>query len=88
MQPIFNDDNLMLKLNVVHKLRKVLQREGSGYKNKLHRRWGVGLSEADFEYCVRMLVLSDWVTVSEGERGALILTLNEQFRNTHQGVEQ
>lgn len=31
MQPIFNDDDLMVKLNVIHKLRKALQREGKGY---------------------------------------------------------
>lgn len=77
MQPnelIFTDDILMLKLNVVHKLRKWLQREKQGYKSVLHRRVGVGLTEAEFDWCVKMLEISDCCTVTTGDKGAVILT--------------
>jgi len=83
MQPIFNDDDLMVKLNVIHKLRKALQREGHGYQSVLHRRFGVGLSEADFDLCVRMLLISDWCTVTKGERDATILTFNQAFSDVN-----
>jgi hypothetical protein len=82
MEPIFNDDGLMLKLNVIHKLRKVLQREGKGYQSALHRRVGVGLSDAEFAVCVKLLEVSGWCTLTKGERGAVLLTLNEAYRNT------
>lgn len=81
MQPIFTDDGLMLKLNVTHKLRKLLQREGKGYQSMLYHRVGVGLTEAEFEQCVKLLAVSGWCTVTKGEREAPILTLNEAFRN-------
>jgi hypothetical protein len=81
MEPLFNNDSLMLKLNVIHKLRKVLQREGQNYQSELHRRVGVGLTEAEFEQCVSLLAVSGWCTVTKGEREAPILTLNETFRN-------
>lgn len=77
MEPIFKNDNLMLRLNVVHKLRKVLQREGSGYKNKLYRRIGVGLTEADFDWCVKMLEVSNCCMVTCGDKGAVILLFKE-----------
>ncbi len=76
-EPMFTDENLMLKLNVVHKLRKWLQRDKRGYKSVLHRRVGVGLTEADFDWCVKMLEISDCCTVEVGDKGGVILTLNE-----------
>lgn len=75
IEPIFKDDALMLKLNVVHKLRKWLLREKQGYKSQLHRRLGVGLTEADFDWCVKMLEISGCCTVTIGEKGAVILTV-------------
>ena len=81
MQPIFNDDGMMLKLNVIHKLRKLLQREGKGYQSSLHRRVGVGLSEAEFAQCVKLLETSGWCTVTKGALDAAILTFNEAFNN-------
>jgi len=77
MDPLFSDDGLMLTLNVTHKLRKVLQREGRNYQSELHRRVGVGLSDADFEVCVKLLVVSGWCITSTGERGAVMVTLND-----------
>lgn len=82
MQPIFNDDNLMLKLNATHKLRKVLQREGKGYQSMLYHRVGAGLSEAEFAVCVKMLVVNEWCTVTKGERDAPILTFNDAYKTT------
>jgi len=75
IEPIFKDDSLMLKLNVVHKLRKCLLREKQGYKSQLHRRVGVGLTEADFNWCVKMLEISGCCTVTLGDKGAVILTI-------------
>lgn len=43
----------------------------------------MGLSEADFDMCVRMLVISDWCTVTKGERDATILTFNQAFINVN-----
>ena len=78
IEKIFTDDNLMLRLNVVHKLRRWLLREKQGYKSQLHRRIGVGLTEADFDWCVKMLEISDCCTVTIGDKGAVILTLSEE----------
>jgi hypothetical protein len=80
MEPIF-DDGLMLKLNVIYKLRKLLQREGQNYQSELHRRIGVGLNQAEFEVCVKLLVLRGWCTVTKGERDAVILTFNDAYKN-------
>jgi hypothetical protein len=71
----------MLRLNVVHKLRKWLQREHHGYANSLHRRVGVGLTAAEFYWCVKMLEVSGCCTVTTGDKGAVILTVNEQVNN-------
>ena len=79
--PIFTDDGLMLKLNVIHKLRKLLQRDGKGYQSSLHRRIGVGLSESEFEQCVSLLAVSGWCTVTKGALDARIITLNEACRD-------
>ena len=81
MEPIFNDDNTMLKLNVIHKLRKLLQREGQNYQSELHRRVGVGLSQVEFAFCVNLLAQSGWCTVTRGERDAVILTFNDAHKN-------
>jgi hypothetical protein len=81
MEPIFNDDDMMLKLNVMYKLRKVLQREGKGYQSVLHRRIGVGLSEAEFAVCVKILAVNGWCTVTRGERDAVIITFNDAYKN-------
>lgn len=79
MQPIelFTDANLIPKLNVVHKVHKWLQREKRGYKSSLHRRIGFGLTEAEFDWCVKMLEISGCCTIEVGDKGAVILTLNE-----------
>ena len=82
MEPIFKDDNLMLRLNVVHKVRKWLQREKQGYKSQLHRRIGVGLAEADFEWCIKILEVSGCCTVTTGGKGGTILTLKEPANAT------
>lgn len=84
MEQIFKDDNLMLKLNVVHKLRKWLQREKQGYKNQLLRRVGVGLTAADFDWCVTMLEISDCCTVEVGDKGAVIL----KFKDAQQELQK
>jgi hypothetical protein len=77
MEPIFNDDKAMLMLNTIHRLRKVLQREGRGYQSEFHRRIGVGLTPADFAVCVKMLQVTGCCSVSYGERDAVILMFND-----------
>jgi hypothetical protein len=77
IEPIFKDDNLMLKLNIVHKLHKWLLREKRGYKSSLHHRIGFGLTVAEFDWCVSMLEISHCCTVTEGDKGAVILTLTD-----------
>lgn len=77
MEQIFKDDVLMLKLNTVHKLRKWLLREKQGYASWLQHRIGVGLSRADFEWCIKMLEASGCCTVTIGDKGGMILTLKE-----------
>lgn len=84
MEPIFSDDTLMLRLNVLHKVRKWLYREKRGYKSVLHRRLGVGLTSDDFDWCVKMLELAGCCTVTIGDKGAAILTFNEEFANVPQ----
>lgn len=83
-QTFINDDRLMLKLAVVHKLRKLLQKEGRAYRSVLFHRLGTGMSEAEFDFCIKMLEVTRWCTVKKGERNAEILTLNPAFTNTHQ----
>lgn len=75
---LINDDLMMLKLNVVHKLRKWLQRDKRGYKSQLHHRIGVGLTEADFDWCIKMLENMGYCTVTEGRKHGTIVTLKEQ----------
>jgi hypothetical protein len=82
MEPIFNNDNLMLRLNAVHKIRKYLQRKKQAYASRLHSRCAFGMSRTDFDWCVKMLEVSGVVTVSEGGLGAPLLTINEAFANT------
>jgi len=72
----------MLMLNVTHKLRKVLQREGKGYQSELQRCLGVGLTDVDFALCVNLLVVEGWCTLSKGKKDAPILTFNEAYKNT------
>lgn len=81
MEPIFTDDKTMRMLNVTHKLHKVLQREGCGYQSEFHRRIGVGLTPADFAVCVKMLEVTDCLSVSKGDRDAIILTFNDAVNN-------
>lgn len=78
MEPIFKDDNLMLKLNVVHKLRKYLHKtKGSYYASWLHRRFGLGLSKTEFEWCIKMLEVSDCCTITIGDKGGATITVKE-----------
>lgn len=78
MEPIFSDDELMRKLNVVHKLRKWLQKhKGPVYKSWLFKRVGYGLTKADFDWCVKMLETSDCCTVTTGNDGGQFLALKE-----------
>jgi len=78
---IFKDDNLMLRLNIVHKLRKWLQHEKRGYKSSLHRRIGFGLTEVEFDWCIKMLEISGCCTVTVGDKGGTVITVNEQVNN-------
>ncbi len=79
MQEIFKDDQLMLKLNVVHKLRKWLHnhKEERFYASWLHRRIGGGLNKAEFDWCVKMLEVSGCCTVTIGDKGGAVITLKE-----------
>jgi hypothetical protein len=74
IEPIFKDDNLMLRLNIVHKVHKWLQREKQGYASVLHRRIGVGLTASEFDWCIKMLEVTNCCTVTTGDKGAVILT--------------
>ena len=74
---LFNDDSLIPKLTVVNKVYKWLQREKRGYKSSLHRRIGFGLTEAEFDWCVKMLEISGCCTIEVGDKGAVILTLKD-----------
>ena len=38
----------------------------------LHRRIGVGLTEAEFEWCVKMLEISGCCNIETGDKGAVI----------------
>ena len=88
MEQIFKDDNLMLKLNVIHKLRRWLLRERQGYASWLQHRIGVGLSKADFEWCIKMLEVSGCCTVTIGEKGGMILTSRESSNTTFYSPEE
>lgn len=78
MEPIFKDDQLMLRLNVTHKLRKFLfKHKGRYYSTWLHRRIGGGLNKVEFDWCVKMLEVSGCCTVTLGDKGGAILTAQE-----------
>jgi hypothetical protein len=77
---VLNDD-VFHRLNVIHKLKKTLQREKKMYQSVAFRRVGSGLTEAEFTFCVRVLAENNFCTVSTGDRDAVVLTLNEEFAN-------
>ncbi|MGE5052913.1 MAG: hypothetical protein ACM3WP_02010 [Acidobacteriota bacterium] len=75
---VLNDDTFKM-LNVIHKLKKTLQRERKIYKSVAFRRIGSGLTEAEFNLCVSVLAGTTFCTISTGDRDAVVLTLNEEF---------
>jgi|HubBroStandDraft_2_1064218.scaffolds.fasta_scaffold21234_5 hypothetical protein len=82
MEPTFTDHELMRKLICAYNLRKLLQREGSGHKNALHRGVGVGLVDGEFALCIKTLVESGSCTVTKGDRGiSAVLTFNDAFKS-------
>lgn len=68
---------------VMHKVRKTLQREHRGYQRALFTRIGLpeGLSEADFQLCVKTLEEHNWLTVDKGGLGRPILVFNKERIN-------
>ena len=81
MSELFLNDDVFKLLNVAHKLKKTLQREKKIYKSVAFRRVGSGLTEAEFNLCVSVLVQNAFCTVSTGDREAVVLTFNEAFAN-------
>jgi hypothetical protein len=81
MSDLFLNDDIFHKLNVIHKLKKTLQREKKMYQSVAFRRVGSGLTEAEFTFCVKVLAETHFCTVSSGDRDAVVLTLNEEFAN-------
>ena len=81
MSELFLNDDIFKMLNVIHKLKKTLQRDKKVYQSVAFRRVGSGLTEAEFNICVKSLASTTFCTVSAGERDAVVLTLNEEFAN-------
>ena len=77
---ILNDDTFKM-LNVIHKIKKTLQREKKIYQSVAFHRVGSGLTEAEFNLCVSVLAQTSFCIVSIGDRDAVVLTLNEEFAN-------
>lgn len=79
MSDLFLNDDIFRLLNVIHKLKKTLQREKKVYQSVAFRRVGSGLTEAEFNLCVKTLAETTFCTISTGDRDAVVLTLNEEF---------
>jgi hypothetical protein len=79
-EPTFMTDEGFHTLRAIHRLRKVLQREGKVYFTELHKRCGVGLSTEQFTTIVNDLAASQWCYVKEGRLGARLVVFNEAFR--------
>jgi hypothetical protein len=79
MSDLVLNDDVFTKLNVIHKLKKTLQREKKMYQSVAFRRVGSGLTEAEFNLCVKVLAEVTFGTISAGDRDAVVLTLNEEF---------
>ena len=82
MEPIFKNDDLMLRLNAVHKMRKYLQKRKRAYASKLHSAVAFGLNKSEFEWCLKMLEVSGTVTLSEGEKSAVLVIFKEELADT------
>lgn len=81
MSELVLNDDIFKMLNVIHKLKKSLQRERKMYQSVAFRRVGSGLTEAEFAVCVNTLASVDYCTVTMGDRNAVLLTINEDFTN-------
>jgi hypothetical protein len=81
MSKLVLNDDIFKMLNVIHKLKKTLQRDKKMYQSVAFRRVGSGLTEAEFNLCVRVLAQADFCIVATGDRDAVVLTLNEEFAN-------
>jgi hypothetical protein len=80
--PLPLDDEALLKVNAMSKLRKLLQRENRIWQSVAYQRTGTGLTKADFDFCVRMLVTLGFCTVETGERSAPTIVINPDWANT------
>jgi len=82
MSELVLNDDIFKMLNVIHKIKKLLQREKKMYQSVAFHRVGSGLTEVEFNLCVKVLAAATFCTFSTGDRDAVVLTLNEEFANT------
>jgi hypothetical protein len=68
-------------IKTMHRLRKVLQREGQNYQSQLFKQCGLGLTAEQFDNILKKLAASGWCTLQEGALGATMVILNEQVRD-------
>ena len=72
-------DEQFEKIQVAHRLRKLLKREKTVSLPAAHRRCGYGLTLPEFDEIVKELVNSGWCTTKTGKLGGVTLTFFETF---------
>lgn len=82
-EPTFMTDEGFHTLRAIHRLRKVLQREGKVYFTELHKRCGLGLSTEQFTTIVNDLAASQWCYLKEGRQGAKLVVFNQTFASVN-----
>jgi hypothetical protein len=81
-------EGFLVKARALRHLQKVLLRRKSMSYGRLFQRVGVGLTSKQFDGLVRVLVDSHFCIISVGDRGAVTITLNENFNNVPEAGDQ
>jgi hypothetical protein len=72
-------DRMVEIAKVKQRIRLILLEKKTMYKNTLQRRVGWGLTDEEFEFAVQKLKNELFVTITDGQRGAPVVTLNQAF---------
>jgi hypothetical protein len=70
-------DEVFVRTRALYKLQKALQKHKTIYQQQAHRRYGVGMTIAEFDEIVQWLVNSNVCTAKPGPNGGTVLTFNQ-----------
>lgn len=86
-EPTFMTDEALVTIKCMHSLRKALLKYGQMYRSQLfnycHFR---GITEEQFDGILEGLAASQWCTLSRGELGGVLVTINPAVREEKEGA--